>query len=385
MSILKKYRTVSLWIIWGFAVTFILFDYIIQANLIREIEKEDYYKSKLNYRESIRLEPIDENISDDLTCYLKRYLEEFCEEGVTLKVVDFNLEDKVKINYIENCDVWISDTLPGYPLYKGNYPTKEQLDTGKGYAVISYSRKSDVYIKDNIEYIDFNGEAFEVTGYFSKYSEWLVNNGTILFVGEDTNVLWECMARYLADGWLWIELESDTVLNHSEQIDELNKVAQNISEGKFYIEYIGVSNSDECYIDSRIEFSKAPTTNQVKYVKLILFFVVVMLCCVIDYWLFLRKMEFKIRRKNGYSIVQIGVLFYKDMFIPALIGGVVGKIVECIFIFLQDGYIVLTGTGIYNAFLIMLFCLFATTILIFIVVGLVNNMFKNIHKLWIRG
>lgn len=299
-----------------------------------------------------------------------------------IKVTDFNVEEK--IDYMENCDVWISGDMPLYPLYRGNYPSKDQLNTGKGYAVISYSRKSDVYIKDDIEYIDFNGEAFEVTGYLSKYSEWLVNNGTLLFAGEDTEVLWECMARYLADGWLYVKLESENTLSCIGQIEEMNEAAKIISDDNFCVESLSTVILDDNYINDRIVASKAPTDNQLKYARLVMLLIIVMLSCVVSYWFLLRKAELEIRRKMGYSIVSISGLLYKDMLMPAVVGVTAGKIIECIYIFIKDGYIALDREGIYNAFLIAAFCLFMFTALTYTVTLLFINVFKYIRKLRVR-
>lgn len=382
MGVLKRYKMISLWIIFGFIIVFILFDYIIQAELIRENEKEEYYKTKPNYSAGMRLEPVNEREDVDLASYLKEYFEVLSQDGVRIKVTDFNVEEK--IDYMENCDVWISGDMPLYPLYKGNYPSKDQLNTGKGYAVISYSRKSDVYIKDDIEYIDFNGEAFEVTGYLSKYSEWLVNNGTLLFAGEDTEVLWECMARYLADGWLYVKLESENTLSCIGQIEEMNEAAKIISDDNFCVESLSTVILDDNYINDRIVASKAPTDNQLKYARLVMILIIVMLSCVVSYWFLLRKAELEIRRKMGYSIVSISGLLYKDMLMPAVVGVTAGKIIECIYIFIKDGYIVLDREGIYNAFLIVAFCLFMFTALTYTVTLLFINVFKYIRKLRVR-
>lgn len=382
MGVLKRYKMISLWIIFGFIIVFILFDYIIQAELIRENEKEEYYKTKPNYSAGMRLEPVNEREDVDLASYLKEYFEMLSQDGVRIKVTDFNVEEK--IDYMENCDVWISGDMPLYPLYRGNYPSKDQLNTGKGYAVISYSRKSDVYIKDDIEYIDFNGEAFEVTGYLSKYSEWLVNNGTLLFAGEDTEVLWECMARYLADGWLYVKLESENTLSCIGQIEEMNEAAKIISDDNFCVESLSTVILDDNYINDRIVASKAPTDNQLKYARLVMLLIIVMLSCVVSYWFLLRKAELEIRRKMGYSIVSISGLLYKDMLMPAVVGVTAGKIIECIYIFIKDGYIALDREGIYNAFLIAAFCLFMFTALTYTVTLLFINVFKYIRKLRVR-
>lgn len=378
MGVLKRYKMISLWIIFGFIIVFILFDYIIQAELIRENEKEQYYKTKPNYSAGMRLEPVNEKEDVDLAPYLKEYFDEFSCDGVRIKVIDFDVE--YKIDYMENCDVWISGDMPVYSLYKGNYPTKEQLNDKKGYAVISYSRESDVYTKDDVEYIDFNGEPFEVTGYLSKYSEWLVNNGTILFAGEDTDVLWECMARYLADGWLYVKFESESELSYIGQIEEMNELAKVISDDNFFVKSLSTVVMDDNYINDRISASKAPSEKQIKYAKLMMILIIVMLCCVFGYWFLLRKSELEIRRKMGCSVFWISMFLYKDALIPATIGVVIGKIVECVYIFLKDGYIALDGNTIYNAFLIMLFCLLIFTVLIFATTLLFVGVFKRIRK-----
>lgn len=81
MGVLKRYKMISLWIIFGFIIVFILFDYIIQAELIRENEKEEYYKTKPNYSAGMRLEPVNEREDVDLASYLKEYFEMLSQDG----------------------------------------------------------------------------------------------------------------------------------------------------------------------------------------------------------------------------------------------------------------------------------------------------------------
>ncbi len=362
MKKIFRYKEISLWLILGFAIAFVVFDYIGQARLLRYNEDSAFKESKLKLGYYMRIEPVGDDVNYDLTSYLHTFFMELCNEGVRLKTDDFYANTEPEISFILACDICISHTAPQYPLYKGEYPTKEQLMSGNGYAVISYSRKNDVYLKDGGEYINFNGEEFQVTGYLSKYSDWLVNNGLLLFAGDNTEALWNLMAGYLEKGYLNVSMESDGTHNFSEQVDEINSLAMKISDGKICVKYIERSNVGALK-DIRMEYSNVPSENQRKYATYAYFFVIVTLCCVIEYWIILRKKEFEIRKKVGYSLLNILSLIYGNIFMLGVIGAIFGKVVVCIMICVFDGYLTVSIPLIYSNFIIMVFYLFVTIVL----------------------
>ncbi|MCM1288732.1 MAG: hypothetical protein NC240_10515 [Clostridium sp.] len=355
-----RYRTVSLWLILGFAVAFIVFDFRMQSDIRSGAENAALQASSFdNYKVSMRLEMTGEN-ETDTTPYIKEFLTKLCGENNVVTIN--NLELYFSLGDIKTGVICVSANMPQYPLHKGAYPTSEQLSTGTGYAVVSYSRKNDIYVKNEKEYIDFNGEAFEITGYLDNNAAWLVDGGVIFFPNSNADGLWFFVARFLENGWLYLSVESDEPMDFADEYDEINEYAKKISKNSFYVKYannVGYTTVGE----SRKEYSKALTDNQKRYTLYIYLFTVIMLCFVFEFWMSMRKKEFMIMRKNGFFINNILWTIYRDTYAPALLGAGLGKIVniaiECVF----NGYFDINQSiVIYDLMIVIMFLVVTVTL-----------------------
>ena len=345
-----------------FSVSFIVFDYVSQADITLEMENIALDKSEFNYREYMRLKPTGIKNGSNMSLYLKEFISELNSENTVISVTDFYLELKPELGYVEGFDICLSNTPPRYPLYEGNYPTQQQLETDNGYAVISYSRKKDVYLKNGREYINFNGEEFEVTGYLSKFSDWLVYNGVLLFCGENNHILWECMADFLESGWLDLNVESDNPINYSANIDEIKTLAYTTSENAFIVEYVKKGQPSSVR-DVHIEYSKVPTDVQKKYACFIYIFMSVLIGVFFELYFTKKHIISVITNKNEYKPSKIMAMIYKKLFLFAIVAVVLGKTLECIYIYISDGYIALNSTLMYYNFVIILIYLIITLVL----------------------
>ncbi|MBO5425926.1 MAG: hypothetical protein J6A25_10475, partial [Lachnospiraceae bacterium] len=112
-----------------FSVSFIVFDYVSQADITLEMENIALDKSEFNYREYMRLKPTGIKNGSNMSLYLKEFISELNSENTVISVTDFYLELKPELGYVEGFDICLSNTPPRYPLYEGNYPTQQQLET----------------------------------------------------------------------------------------------------------------------------------------------------------------------------------------------------------------------------------------------------------------
>ena len=249
MGRLFKNKIIAIWYIAGFMVLFILFLYIADSDIIRkrEMEKHNELLATGGVRFSVILEVADaDNLSESKEMLLKEFkMYDMAVESDAFPYVYPQFKD------MKGASVYLTSAIVEYPLYKGTYPTKEQLSGGGNYAVISYSQKDDVYKEDGKDKIDINGISFEVTGYLSKYAEWMVVDKTILFSTQDAvNWNWFTLNQ---TGRFGITVSGDNVdelteLNQraSEMIDEVlddGFVIKNVVSGD-YAEYVSYSHND---------------------------------------------------------------------------------------------------------------------------------------------
>ncbi len=367
MSRLFRYKNIRFWLMIGFAIAFVLFDFRAQSNIREAAENEARNSSEFNYKAYIRMEITDAESKTDLETYLKEFLAELCkEQNVTITIFDFFLsfDYKLPFSFMKSGNVCVSYNVPQYPLHKGSYPTKEQLATGNGYAVISYARKKDTYVKNGKEYLDFCGDSFEITGYFDNNILWVIESDVIFFAGSNTDGLWSSMARYLEDGCINLKIESDEEIACESNPEELKRLAEEISEGHFYIKYLDFQRkAAQYYFSGEHPNSRTLSDNQMHYISYVFLFVMIMLCFIVEFWMNMRKKEFTIMRKNGFLLFDIVGRIYKELFILAFIGALIGKCLRVCMEIRYAGYVDINGAVIYQNFVyIILFMVITVTL-----------------------
>lgn len=126
----------------------------------------------------------------------------------------------------ESTDIILSYSEEWYrTLQSGCYPTKEQLNSGKKYAVISESAKTYVEQSDEGEFIKINGEIYFVTGIFENYQASGYDMEISFFYSPDEgyqqDIIHERIADHLINGFpLEISMGSNTqdVTNPAKQL-----------------------------------------------------------------------------------------------------------------------------------------------------------------------
>lgn len=365
MSRLLRYKNIRFWLITGFAIAFVLFDFRAQSNIREAAENEAGNSSQFNYQAYIRMAVADVEGNAELEAYLKGFLAELCKEKtVTVTISSFQLDYRLPLSLMKPGDICVSSNAPKYPLHKGSYPTKEQLATGNGYAVISYARKKDTYMKDGKVYLDFCGDAFEVTGYFDNNIRWVIENDVIFFSGSNTERLWSSAARYLEDGWMNLVIESDKEIAYENNPEKLKSLAEEISEGYFYIESVDFQRkAAHYYLSGEHPDSRTLSDTQMHYISYVFIFVMIMLCFIVEFCVNMRKKEFAIMRKNGFLLLDIAGRIYKELFILAFIGALIGKCLRMCMEIIYDGYVDTSGAVIYQNFVFIILFMVITVML----------------------
>lgn len=365
MSRLFRYKNIRFWLISGFVIAFVLFDFKAQSNIREAAENEARNSSEFNYQAYIRMEITDAEGETDVEACLKELLAELCkEENATVTISAFQLDYRLPLSFMKPGNICVSSNAPKYPLHKGSYPTKEQLATGDGYAVISYARKKDTYTKNGKVYLDFCGDAFEVTGYLDNNIRWVIENDVIFFAGSNTERLWSSTAKYLEDGWLNLAVESDEKITYEDNPNELKRLAEDISEGQFYIESVDFKEKAAYYsLSGENPDSRTLSDNQMHYISYVFIFVMIMLCFIIEFWMNMRKKEFAIMRKNGFLLFDIAGRIYKELFILAFIGALIGKGLRLCMEIIYDGYVDISGAVVYQNFVFIILFMVITVML----------------------
>lgn len=332
-------------------MAFNVFFYSAGTDIVAECEKKALQSSQFNYNLLVRL-----NISEkhtEIDKYIRNYLKELCTDENVVMVTEMYPEFKPGLSNVKGADICISSHVPRYPISSGTYPTREQLEGDGAYAVISYSHKPDTYIRDGMEYIRYYNEEFLVTGYLSRYSEYLVNNGVMLFLGQKHEAAFRYIAMYLADGFLYLDIFNDNIDNVAETMDRYKKLASDVSEGSFYVKDIWTVTKDDI-VNSHTENTSVLNEKQVVYGKLIYMFTVIMLCFMVCFWLSQRKKEFIILRKHGFSRFDLIGSIYRELTTIAIIGAILGEIINLIFIFISEKHFEPLWDVVYFHFLIII-------------------------------
>lgn len=106
----------------------------------------------------------------------------------------------------ESTDIILSYNEEWYrTLQSGYYPTEEQLNSGKKFAVISESAKAYVEQSEEGEIIKINGETYFVTGVFENYQASGYDMKICFFYSPDEgyqqDIIHERIADHLINGW----------------------------------------------------------------------------------------------------------------------------------------------------------------------------------------
>ena len=213
-------------------------------------------------------------------------------KGITLPIGSAAQYENTNIIFSYN-EEWYRTLQSGY------YPTKEQLNSKKRYAVISESALAYVEKSDEGDFIKINGEKYFVTGVFENYQASGYEMEISFFYspneGYQEDIIHERIADYLISGWtLDICLGSNT--------QDVSDTAQNLMNTIETTFDCSVDISDYSEDDSIAQFYSG-----IKAVVLgILFFVSILNCMQITrLWMVRKQKDLIILKTYGFANHQI--------------------------------------------------------------------------------
>lgn len=336
MKKILKYNNILIVIIFAFA--FVAFCY---ATCAGNIEKKE--KQAINNSSNLELfliyfnELSDDNIFKNYYDYLNAYIQYDEEVGIYTQFTPDTYSG------LDGATIMFDAFDFGYPLYKGTYPTREQVKSGKSYAVISMSSRKQVYQKNGIEYIDINGTSFEVTGYFSKYSEWMFENKILLVADIEVVRQWQWLSEHNLAGNQVFTFCS----NNSKLLLDTHKKCADDKNISYYSDVF--MYNDNTYPRER---SIAPTEYQIKLYKLLTIICLIVLLFAMELQFYQRKKEFEILNKNGFSVAQILFKIYCELISCSLLGIIFGACFIICLIYYFEGYVEYNISSLYDYFVI---------------------------------
>ena len=355
------YKGIPLTVLFAFA--FVFFCYATSAPKIKNKELDALkHNSDIQLFTVIFDEAICQNESNDYFDLLDNYIN-------TCNVKQIGIYNEFvpdKYSGIEGATILFEAFDFGYPLYEGVYPSKQQLRSGENYAVISMSRKKDVYLENKKEYININGTKFEVTGYFSKYSEWMFENKILMVASVETARKWKWLSAH--------NLAGNNVFTFcSDDFSDLSVYHKKNHESKYvkYCSDIFILN-DNSYPYGR---SMAPTDYQINMYRVLVVFCILVLAFTIELLFCQRKKEFEILSKHGISIFQIICKIYIELMGFCYAGVILGGLFALGIIYYFDGYIQCNISSIYDYF---------ATSVIFTVCIVILSSFYSVFKTIIK-
>lgn len=200
----------------------------------------------------------------------------------------------------ESTDIILSYNEEWYrTLQSGYYPTKEQINSGKKYAVISDSAKAYVEQSEEGEIIKINGEPYFVTGVFENYQASGYDMEISFFYLPDIDyqkdIIHQRVAKHLLYGWsLDICLGSNT-----QDVTDSAKQLMDTIESEF--------DCSTAVSDYSEDTSIAKFYAGIKAVVLgILFFVSILNCIQITrLWMVRKQKDLIILKTYGFENYQI--------------------------------------------------------------------------------
>lgn len=268
----------------GFTLSFLMFLYYDTSKRLVDAEKQDesiyrysYGTTALVFGDEFDLSMI--NIADFHDCdIIAADLNFFVGEVEMPRLSNVVLTDKPLI----------------FPIVKGHYPNKEELDSGMSCVVLGKGLKRYTYSRDGKDYIKINKEEYFVTGYVAAAHSSILDNIVLVYyknIGE----------RAMKELLLWKRMMGVNILFQSNLLttEEINEKLS-VYEKKYSPLFSASTN------EYPISFcSHAAEESHVDIAVVIYVFSLILIVITINYWYTVNRKEYAIRRAYGYSYVHL--------------------------------------------------------------------------------
>lgn len=314
MKGLWRYKSVSFWMIIIFAMSFVVFNYNMQAKLTEKYEYADAVENSYKYTSTVLVVPVAEfyDESKDYQQYLIDSCLEMNTDNVNITIVDLSPRIDNEGNH-SLTDVYICGPIPKYALISGSYPAEDEIMELKC-AVVGRNKMRYTYMEGGKRYIDIYNEPYLVTGCMSTGRSKYLDNDILIFNKEYNGRFWKFLNDDIKMGMGQLVFESDTNANLSEAVSEFQTRINEKSQGM--LEGILLSGDENL----KIVTSQIPEPKYRAWAWLAYVFSIITTFFMCQYCMVCRKKEFAIKKTCGFSVIHIIKQFLTEIFIAMLIG-----------------------------------------------------------------
>ncbi|MCM1288731.1 MAG: ABC transporter permease [Clostridium sp.] len=319
MKALIRYKLVVSWMTAVFAMSFIVFNYNIQAKITEKNEYSDAVKNSYKYQSTVALIPAFEFYDAD-TDYRQLFVEcisEFDGHGVNITIVDINarLDD---YGMEQMAALYIAGSQPKFPLIWGRYPDEEHMRESEKYVVLGRNKLRYAYNEAGKQYVKLNGEKYQVIGCMSTGRSHYLDNDIIIFDKDYDGLFWNTMNTAIKMGMVNIAFESEDNADMGDIVSDFQAHVKDASNGA--LEVVWLSDSDNL----KMRASHVPEVRYRRWAWLAYAFSIVTTLFMCQYWMIRRKKEFAIKKTYGFSGVRIIWQFLTEILAIMLTGIVIG-------------------------------------------------------------
>lgn len=315
MRELLKYKMEFFFLLLGFFIASVAFNYSMNVYIEQENEENDIIENEYKYGASLCVTP-----QGGSTFSKDAFLEDICNfiaqieapEGCCISIVDIApYVDETFANCLAS--IHLSGDMPKYELVKGCYPSESMYANGEKYVVLGIKKKSDTYSKNGKDYIKIQGEEYCVSGYISTKTSKILDNDIILFQENLGEKITESLYYYYISGTLIINFQSDT---KSDIYEWLNETITMFDDEKY-----SINISPNAY--QRVYSTSVGNPEYKQYADVIFVFCIILCVFVIEYCIVRRNEELVIRKIYGYTNFSLVKMFAE---------GILGTIIIAIFL-----------------------------------------------------
>lgn len=296
----------ALIIFMGFTLSFLMFLYYDTSKRLVDAEKQDESIYRYNYGVSAFV------FGDDFDLGMI-HADDFYECDIIAADMNFFVGE-VEMPRLSN--VVLTDKPLIYPIVKGHYPKKEELDSGMSCVVLGKGLKRHTYSRDGKDYIKINKEEYFVTGYVAAAHSPILDNMVLVYY---RNIGKQAIKEIL----LWKKTMGINILFQSnllttEEINEKLSVYE-----KKHSPFFSASTNEY-----PISFSShAAEESHVDIAVIIYVFSLILIIITINYWYTVNRKEYAIRRAYGYSYVRLVFRMIGEFMVYILVSIIITELV----------------------------------------------------------
>lgn len=282
-KIFRKGITVLI-IFMGFTLSFLMFLYYDTSKRLADAQKQDESIYRYNYGVTSFV------FGDDFDLDMI-HADDFPDCDIIAADLNFFVGE-LEMPRLSN--VVLTDKPLIYPIVKGHYPKKEELDSKVSCAVLGKGLKRHTYSRDGKDYIKINKEEYLVTGYVAAAHSPILDNMVLVYyrnIGKQA----------IKEIQLWKKMMGINILFQSNLLTT-DEISSKLSAyEKKHSPFFSVSTNEY-----PISFSTNAAEEQyVDIAAVIYVFSLILITITINYWYTVNRKEYAIRRTYGYSYVRL--------------------------------------------------------------------------------